>query len=278
MIRLAQIAVPLIGWNFAPSIIAMLLSQVVLYGFLVSIARRDGHWGREVKRSHIIWFAVGLSALFIALVSPLDALSNAALFAAHMTQHILLAFIAPACLLLGTPHYWIRYLYDRPVLKRFLSIVTHPIVTLMAFNFVLWIWHLPALYEGALHDVNVHVIEHLMFLASGVLMWLPIIHDVPPLSAMSYLAKIGYLFFGMVSSSILGAIFTFARSVIYTFYGNASLSFGLTPLDDQQLAGAIMWVPGGGLFLASILICFALWLQSEDRKGQAQYPPPPYVQ
>jgi cytochrome c oxidase assembly factor CtaG len=275
---LLQSATPSTNWNFAPSIIVMLLSQAVLFGFLIYIARRDGHWRQEVKGWHIIWFSLGLITLFIALVSPLDALSNDALFSAHMTQHILLALIAPACLLIGTPRYWIHYLYDLPVLKKILPTLTHPIVTLVLFNFVLWLWHLPSLYEGALRDTNIHIFEHLMFLAAGVLFWSPVLHDVPPQRALGYLAKIGYLFFTMVSSSILGAIFTFAQSAIYTFYGTAPLAFGLTPLDDQQLAGAIMWVPGGGLLLATILIFFALWLQSEDRKGQAKYPPPPYVQ
>lgn len=275
---LLQSAAQSTNWNFAPSIIVMLLSQAVLYGFLIYIARRDGHWGQEVNERHIVWFSLGLITMFIALVSPLDALSNDALFSAHMTQHILLALIAPACLLIGTPRYWIHYLHDLPVLKNILPILTHPIVTLVLFNLVLWLWHLPSLYEGALRDTNIHVLEHLMFLAAGVLFWSPVLHDVPPQRAMDYLAKIGYLFFTMVSSSILGAIFTFAQSAIYTFYGNAPLAFGLTPLDDQQLAGAIMWVPGGGLLLATILIFFALWLQSEDRKGQAKYPPPPYVQ
>jgi putative membrane protein len=275
---LLQASPPTYNWNFAPSIVAMALSQAVLYGFLVYIAHRDGHWGKDAKLSQVVWFAFGLLLLLIALVSPLDALSNYALFSAHMVQHILLALIVPACLLLGTPRYWIESLYDLPVLRKALPLVTHPIVTLAAFNFILWIWHLPSLYEGALRDVNVHVVEHLMFLATGVLMWLPVLQGVPPKQAMSYLAKIGYLFFNMISSSILGAIFTFAPSVIYTFYGTTPLTFGLTPLDDQQLAGAIMWVPGGGLFLASILISFALWLQSEDRTGQTKYPPPPYVQ
>ena len=267
-----------LNWDFAPSILMMLISQAVLYGYLISIARRDGHWGSDVRAAHVICFALGLIVIFIALVTPIDSLSNVALFSAHMVQHILLMLLASVCLVLGTPAYWLRYLYDLPVLKRLLPIVTHPLVTLIAFNAVMWIWHVPALYEGALRDPNVHIIEHMMFLVFGVLLWLPVIHDVPPGHILSYPARIAYLFACMVSSSILGAIFTFAPTIAFPFYGNASLAFGLSPMTDQELAGLIMWIPGSGVFFVAILSVFAAWLSSEDRKGKTQFPPPPYVQ
>jgi putative membrane protein len=267
-----------LNWNFAPSILVMLISQAVLYGYLIHVARSDGHWGVDVRRSHVIYFALGLMLILTALVTPIDSLSNVALFSAHMVQHIVLMLLASACLLLGTPGYWIRTLYDLPVLKRVLPIVTHPLVTLVAFNAVMWIWHVPALYEGALRNPNVHILEHLMYLAAGVLMWLPVIHDVPPGHVLSYPARMAYLFACMVSSSILGAIFTFAPTIAFPFYGSAPLAFGLTPMTDQQLAGLIMWVPGSGVFFVAILLVFAAWLNSEDRKAQSQFPPPPYVQ
>jgi cytochrome c oxidase assembly factor CtaG len=267
-----------LNWNFAPSILVMLLSQAALYGYLIYLARQDGHWGTEVRVRHIVWFALGLSLIFVALVSPIDALSNEALFSAHMVQHILLMLLASACLLLGTPGYWIRSLYDLPVLKVVLPIVTHPLVTLAIFNAVMWVWHVPSLYEGALRNVNIHIIEHMMFLVAGVLLWLPVIHDVPPKHVLSYPARMAYLFACMISSSILGAIFTFAPTIAFPFYGNAPLFFGLTPQTDQQLAGLIMWVPGGGIFFIAIMIVFGAWLNSEDRKARAQFPPPPYVQ
>lgn len=264
-------------WNFAPSILMMLLSQAVLYGYLISLARKDGRWGADVKPRHIAWFAAGLLTIFIALVSPLDALSNYASFAAHMTQHILLAIVAPVCLLIGTPRYWLSYLFNIPVIKNLLRLAAHPLIAIGVFTVVLWAWHLPALYEGALRDANLHIVEHTMFLITGVILWAPILHTLPPDKPMNYFVKIAYLFFNMITSSILAAVFTFAQGVIYPYYGNAMQVFGMTPLDDQQLAGAIMWVPGGGIFLAATLIAFAAWLQNEEKKGQAGYPPPPHV-
>lgn len=263
------------AWNFAPSIIVMLLSQAILYSYLIIIARQDGRWGVDVKRRHPMWFALGLFTIFIALVSPIDDLSNRVSFAVHMVQHILLAIAAPIFLLLGTPGYWIAYLFRLPVLKTVLKIIVHPLIVLFTFNGVLWVWHLPALYQAALADVNLHIIEHMTFLVTGVLLWAPVLHALPPDKPMGYLVKMAVLFFSMVSSSILAAIFTFAQSVAYPFYGTAMQVFGLTPLDDQQLAGAIMWVPGGGVFLFATLFAFAAWLNNEEKKGQASYPPPP---
>ena len=180
-----QTVTPAIGWNFAPSILVMLVSLAALYGYLISLARKDGHWGKEVRGRHVAFFAAGLSIIFIALVSPLDALSNAALFSAHMTQHLLLLLLASAFLLLGIPGYWIHYLYGLPVLRRILPIITHPVFTLLAFNLIMWGWHLPNFYQAALTDANVHVLEHMTFLAAGMLMWLPVIHDAPPQHPLS---------------------------------------------------------------------------------------------
>ncbi len=267
-----------LNWNFAPSIVMMLLSQAALYGYLIYLARKDGQWGTAVRVSHVLYFTLGLLLIFSALVTPLDSLSNVALFSAHMVQHIILMLLAPAFLLLGTPGYWILYLYKLPVLKKILPIVTRPLVTLLFFNAVMWIWHVPALYQGALRDPNIHIMEHMMFLSAGVLLWLPIIHNVPPQHVLSYPARMVYLFACMLSSSILGAIFTFAPTISFPFYGNAPLAFGLSPQTDQQLAGLIMWIPGSSVFFIAILAVFAAWLNSEDRKAKAQFPPPPYVQ
>ena len=267
-----------LNWSFTPSVLMMLISVAVLYSYFIYLSRKDGHWGTEVRLRHVVWFTLGLILIFVALVSPIDSLSNLALFSAHMVQHIILMLLASACLLLGLPALWIKTLYDLPVLKTVLPIITHPLVTLVSFNLVMWVWHVPALYEGALRDVNIHVLEHMMFLGFGMLMWLPIIHDAPPKHVLSYPARMAYLFACMVSSSLLGAVFTFAPTIAMPFYGSAPLYFGLSPMTDQQLAGLIMWVPGSMIFFIAILIVFGAWLNSEDRKAKAQFPPPPYVQ
>ena len=274
---LSQAAAPTYSWTFDLSVIVGLISLTGLYGYLILLARRDGRWGIEINWQHVIFFGLGILTLFLALQSPLDKISDEGLFAAHMVQHMLLAIIAPAFLLFGTPGRWLRAIYDLPIIGRGLSLVTRPLVSLLAFNAVLWVWHLPSLYEGALRDENIHIIQHLMFIMVGVLLWLPVVHAVPPKHPMGYLNKIAYLFFNMISTSILSAIFSFAGTLIYSFYGNAPLAFGLSSMDDQQMAGAIMWVPGGGIFLLAILITLAAWLRDEEHRGEANYPPPEHA-
>jgi cytochrome c oxidase assembly factor CtaG len=254
-------------WLFTPSIVIGLISLVVLYVYFISLDRRDGHWGQDIRGRHVAFFFAGILVLYLALQSPLDDISDTTLFSAHMTQHILLGLIGPVLLASSIPTRWLRTLLRIPIVGQLLSFFTKPIVALLLFNIDLWVWHLPAFYEGALRDTNVHVLQHLLIIATGTLFWLTILHDITPARSLSYLTKIALLFFSMVSSGILGAIFCFAGNTIYTFYGNAPLSFGLTPLDDQQLAGAIMWVPGGGIFFVALLLTFAAWLKNEDRKG-----------
>ena len=255
-------------WLFTPSIVIGLISLIGLYAYLVYTDRRDGYWGQDLRGRHIAFFATGILVIYVALQSPLDEISDYALFSAHMTQHIMLGLIGPALLAGSLPTRWLQTLRRIPIIGQLFSALTKPIVALILFNFNLWLWHLPAWYEGALHDENLHIVQHLLFMATGTLLWLPILHNLTPDRSSNYLLKIAVLFFSMVSSGILGAIFCFAPNVIYGFYGNMALSFGLTPLDDQQLAGAIMWVPGGGIFFAALLITFAAWLKNEDRKGQ----------
>jgi putative membrane protein len=274
---LLQAAPQTFGWNFDLSVIVGLLSLSSLYAYFAIIARHDGEGSRTLRWRHVLFFALGISTIFLALESPLDTISDEALFSAHMIQHMLLAIVVPALLLLGIPRKWMTALYELPILGKVLSVITLPLIALIVFNFDIWIWHLPALYEGALRDNNLHIIEHLTFIAAGTLMWMPMLHAVPPGHAMGYLNKIAYLFFNMISSSILAAIFAFSGQIIYPFYGNAPLVFGLSPMDDQQAAGAIMWIPGGGLFLISILITFGAWLNNEDRKAAEQLPQPKHL-
>lgn len=255
-------------WIFTPSIVIGLISLIVLYAYLVYTDRRDGFWGKDLRSRHLAFFATGILVMYVALQSPLDEISDYALFSAHMTQHILLGLISPALLVSSIPTRWLRTLLKIPVAGWLFGALTKPIVALILFNFNLWLWHLPAWYEGALRAENLHIVQHLLFIATGTLLWLPILHNLKPNQALNYLTKIAVLFFSMVSSGILGAIFCFAQNVIYGFYGNMALNFGLTPLDDQQLAGAIMWVPGGGIFFVALLLTFAAWLKNEDRQGQ----------
>jgi cytochrome c oxidase assembly factor CtaG len=118
-----------------------------------------------------------------------------------------------------------------------------------------WAWHVPMLYEAALANRAVHAAEHAAFLGTGVLFWWAVLHR-----KQSYGAGVLYVFGMALQSTLLGALLTFARAPWYTSHLGSTAEWGLTPLEDQQLAGLVMWVPGGLVYLMAALTLFGLWL------------------
>ena len=199
------------------------------------------------------YFAGGLLLLFLALESPIDVGGDHYLFSLHMLQHLLLAMVVPPLLLLGMPDAW--RLTDR--------VHVSPLAASIVFNLVLAIWHLPFLYEATLRNEPIHVLEHLTFLAAGLLFWWPIIVPSAARKAMSVIGKIAYLGFAGVPPTILGLAFILSPSVLYPFYAAAPRVTPLSPLDDQLLAGLVMFGLGNIIYFIAIWIIFF----SLDDKG-----------
>jgi len=204
--------------------------------------------------------------LFLALESPIDVAGDKYLFSFHMLQHLLLAMIVPPLLLLGLPDEW----------RAFYRIRVSPLAASVVFNLVLAIWHVPFLYEATLRNEPVHVLEHLTFLAVGVLFWWPLLVPEGRDGSMSVMGKIAYLGFAGVPPTILGLAFILSPTVIYPFYAAAPLPRvgGLSPLDDQQIGGLLMWVLGGlmlWIVMTVIWFRYSVW----DQRGDAESAVPP---
>jgi cytochrome c oxidase assembly factor CtaG len=138
---------------------------------------------------------------------------------------------------------------------------------------VLWGWHAPALFQATLHNEWVHAAQHISFLGSALLFWWALIHGRR--GAGEYGLAVLYLFTTAIHSGLLGALLTFARSVWYPDYIGRTESWGLTPLEDQQLGGLIMWVPACLVYIAAGLVLFAKWLQESERRALAREGRPP---
>jgi putative membrane protein len=190
-------------------------------------------------------FAGGLFVLLIALQSPIDVGGDRYLFSLHMLQHILLAMVVPPLLLLGLPHEWLSA--ERFRVSAFFANIT--------FNLVLAVWHLPFLYEATLLNELIHVLEHLTFLAAGVLFWWPIIAPAGT-RAMTTIGKIAYLALAGVPPTILGLAFILSPTVLYPFYAAAPRVTPLSPLADQVLAGLVMFGLGNLIYFGAISIIF----------------------
>ena len=223
-------------WNVHPSVLAGLAGLGGLYVYL---------GGLKSARRHVASFGAALVVLFVALNGPLHNLSDTYLFSAHMAQHLLLTLVFPPLLLYGTPALVVRPLLRPRGVMSIARVVTRPLPAALIFSAPIVIWHVPALYEAALRHHNLHIVQHLVFLATATLMWWPVLSPVPELPRAQHLIQMLYLFLLGIPMSVTGALITLSDSVLYPFYAAAPRVGGLSPLDDQQIGGLLMWVLGG---------------------------------
>jgi cytochrome c oxidase assembly factor CtaG len=210
---------------------------------------------RRFTGSHLAAFLSGLGCLAVAIASPLDEAADR-LLSAHMVQHILLLTVAPALLLLGEPLLPllrglpgpVRRSLAAPLLRRrslraAAHALVHPLPALLLSSVIFWSWHLPAPYQLALRVPALHVIEHASFFAVGLVFWYPVVQPWPSRPRWPSGAMIPYLLVADVQNTVLAAVLTFSDRVLYPFYEFHSRAMGAAALDDQVLAGVIMWVP-----------------------------------
>ena len=269
-------------WSGEPGIVLPLFAGALLYarGLLLLW---DEHVGRGIRVWEATCFAAGWLVTAIALLSPVHELSEQ-LFSVHMVQHELLMAVAAPLLVVGrplVPMLWalpsptrrrVGHLTRRPQLRgawRFLSL---PLVAFVVHGAAIWLWHAPALFQSTLHNDAVHALQHVSFFASALLFWWTIIHAHAPggrARAVTFGTAVLLLFGTALHSGALGGLLTFSRTLWYPAYGNAAAAWGLSPLEDQQLAGLIMWIPATFAYLVAALFLFAGWLRaSEERVHQ----------
>jgi putative membrane protein len=262
-------------WGLEPGVIAPLALSATLYVRGVARLWRGGHVGRGVRLWEASCFGAGWLALVVALVSPLHPWGSV-LFSAHMTQHEILMLVAAPLLVLGRPVVaslkalppgWARALVRwarRPWRARIWATITDPFVAWLIHAAVLWAWHAPALFQATIDDELVHALQHLSFLLSALLFWWAVLHG--PDRAIGYGVAVLYMFTTALHSGLLGALITLARTLWYPAYRGTTASWGLTPLQDQQLGGLIMWVPACLVYIVAGLALLAGWLRDSGRR------------
>lgn len=247
-------------WDLHPSVV---IGLVLLGGLYVYLG------GLRTARRHVASFACALLVLFVALNGPLHNLSDNYLFSAHMAQHLLLTLVFPPLLLYGCSAQVVRPLLRPRWVTAVGRVLTRPLAAASLFTAPIVIWHVPALYEAALRNHNLHIVQHLVFLTTAVLMWWPVLSPVPELPRVPHLVQMLYLFLLGIPMSITGALITLSDSVLYPFYAAAPRVSGLSPLDDQQIGGLLMWVLGGVMLwivMTVIWFRYSLW----DQRGDAE--------
>ncbi len=256
-------------------------SFILAAGFyLTGLARnwRKAGWGHGVRTGQALAFLAAITVTWAALASPLDALVDR-FFTAHMFQHMLLILVAaplyvvsaiPEVYLWALPRRWSNRLanfWGRTAwLRAAWSFLSGAGPSWALFTGMIWLWHLPTLYQAALRSEAIHALEHICFLITAMLFWWFVLRPARKKEIHSG-AVILYLFISMLQMSALGAILAFASRPWYPMYlGGSRLGWQLSTLADQQAAGMVMWLPGGILFLILIALYFIYWMNALDQR------------
>ena len=265
----------LTSWSWDPLMSVSLAVSAGLYGRgLVRLWRTPGG-RRAVRPWQVAAFGSGWLTLVLALLSPLDVLSDV-LFSAHMSQHELLMVVAAPLMVLGRPFVVMLWAFGPDRRQRIAGwtrspsaagawrTATGPLTVWLLHAVALWVWHAPLLYEAAVTSEAVHIVQHLSFFGTAALFWWAIVHG--RYGRMGYGVAVLFVFTTALHSGALGALFTFGSQVMYPLYAARSAIYGVSALQDQQLAGLIMWIPFSLTFLIVGLALFAAWLGESDRR------------
>jgi putative membrane protein len=273
-------------WSFDPPIVLGIVLAALLYWRGLR-PLSDTHASRRTPTR--IWnalaFYAGLGAIVIALESPIDRLS-ASLFTFHMMQHVLLIMVAGPLMLLGDPGinmvrglplafrrsvlgFLSRQSWLHSVVNR-LSWLRSPAPVLLLFLGDLYLWHWNRLFDLTLQNNTVHISEHFCFLATGLLFWSQIIDQRALHARLPYIQRAVYTLVAAAAGNFLAMYFVFAPKALYTAYAHPGRRlYGMTPLGDQQIAGAIMWIPVLFLFGGAFLILLYKALSEDEHQSQA---------
>ncbi len=250
-------------WHTEPLLLITILAAGWLYALGVGPCRRRIAPGEAFPLGRCISFYLGLALVYLAVGSPLDQLGEQFLFSAHMLQHMLLIYFAPALFFFGLPSWLIDWVLRPEWLCRTLNVLTHPACGGLLFTFVYTVWHIPVLYELALQDKRVHILEHWTMFGLAVLMLWPFLTTSTRVPKRSYGLRMVAIFLLMVGQLPVFAFLSFAGEAIYPTYYWAPRIIDLDPLNDQILGGILMKVVNMGFSLTILGLCFYFWARSE---------------
>ncbi len=242
----------LTSWTFDPLQLAPIALVALAYGRRVRTLRGRG---TTVPRWRPLVFALGIVLLVLAYASPVAAIGERELFSFHMLQHVVVGDLAPLCLLAGLTGPILRPLLAlRPVER--LRALANPLLALPIWATSLYLWHVPFLYEAAVEHSSVHALEHLSFFTAGAIMWLPVLETLPAPEWFGTGAKLAYIAIVRLLETVLGNVFVWSGAIFYGVYARGDELWGISPLRDQGLAGAVMMIEGSLVTIAALAWLF----------------------
>jgi len=261
----------LLYWAWPPVVTVAVALVGLLWARAIRQVARE-HPGNPYPRRRTVSFAVALAFVLLALQSGIERYDTT-LFSMHMVQHLILLFPVPILLLqagpvtlllrVASPRWRARILAI--LQSRAVGVISHPLVGWTLLVAVMWGTHLSTLFEAALEDPFLHNMEHSLYLGTALLFWAPIFSVDPIRHRLRGGSALAYLITQMPQNSFLGVAIMWSTTPLYPHYLTLQRAWGPSPLEDQQLAGAIMWLVGDALFLAAIFVVLAALAKSEDR-------------
>jgi cytochrome c oxidase assembly factor CtaG len=242
----------LTDWTIDPLQLAPVAAAALAYGLRArTLARR----GTPMATWRVVVFGLGIVLLLLAFASPIAAIGEEELFSFHMLQHVLIGDLAPLALLAGLSGPMLRPLLSFRFVER-LRVLANPAVALPLWAVNLYVWHLPFLYEAAVRHSSVHALEHVCFFTAGLIMWLPVLETLPAPEWFGTGAKLAYIAGVRVVETVLGNVFVWSGAVFYGVYDRGEELWGVSPLQDQGLAGAVMMIEGSLVTIVALAWLF----------------------
>jgi putative membrane protein len=267
MPKLAPYVSPRIAWSFEPSVLIGVAALAILYLLAWRRGRATGSPHRP-GFGRLALFAGGLLVILAALVSPLDNLGEQ-LLVMHMIQHILLLDIAPILLILGLSKVLLRPVTRRlTIIERRAGYIAHPAFAAFAYIAIMWAWHIPAMYDAALQNTTVHAFEHLCFFSVGALYWWHIVSPIRGRMRLDGLGPITYMASTKLFVGLLGIALAFAPASFYPFYEHHPHYWGLSPSEDQSMAGLTMALEQSVVMGIALVYVFVRMLTESEREAQ----------
>jgi len=259
-----------LGWTFDPAVALPL--AVAAISWLRIVARIDrAHPAHPVPRRRTVAFLGGLAAIAVALLSGI-ASYDTTLFTLHMVQHLLLTLVAAPLIALGAPITTllraappaIRRGLLLPILhSRVMRVLSFPVVSWLVFAGVMWGTHFSPIFDASLENPIIHDVEHVLYLGAGLLFWWPAVGLDPSPWRMAHPVRAMYVFLQMPQNTFLAVTILYSSVILYPHYASAARTWGPSVLEDQQIAGALMWITGDVLFLASLAAILGGWMLHE---------------
>jgi len=255
------------NWQLHPDALVLGVTLVVAYFMALSVWGPKLAPGREpATRKQKVTFLIGVSSLWLASDWPMHGLSTQ-LFSVHMLQHTIYSLISAPLIILGVPGWLWRKLFAPKPVMAVVRFVTKPLIALAIFNAWIAIYHTPAMVNLSVHNDNMHLLMHVAWVLTSVIMWWPVLSPLPELPHLAVPTRMLYLFAQSIVPTVPASFLTFGHSPLYSAYQHVAPAFGMTAIEDQQIAGLLMKIGGGLLIWGVIAVLFFRWAARERTGG-----------